>query len=165
MLVQNTGKTTFPFKFSVKRVKSVPDNLALASAGYFLSSQTTLCPSWIPKSTDVIYVDIGVPDLSFLICTNFSSFLFEDYIQGDTGGPLVCGEGMNLLAGIVSWGIGCGKGPQIYTKVTQFQLLTFGNTFVHHFSRCLTSEIGWILRSIIIIAVSIEIFCSENDYG
>ena len=132
MLQQNTGKTTFPFKFSVKRVKSVPDNLALASAGYFLSSQTTLCPSWIPKSTDVIYVDIGVPDLSFLIFTNFSSsLLFEDYIQGDTGGPLVCGEGMNLLAGIVSWGMGCGKGPQVYTKVAQFQFLT--KDFLQHF--------------------------------
>ena len=94
----------------------------------------TLLPSWIPKSTDVIYVDIGAPDISFLIFTNFSSsLLFEDYIQGDTGGPLVCGEGMNLLAGVVSWGMGCGKGPQIYTKVTQFQFLTFGNTFVHHF--------------------------------
>ena len=128
----------------------------------------TLLPSWIPKSTDVIYVDIGAPDISFLIFTNFSSsLLFEDYIQGDTGGPLVCGEGMNLLAGIVSWGMGCGKGPQIYTKVTQFHLLTkdFWQHFVHHFSRCPTSEIGWILRSIITIAVSIEIFCSENDFG
>ena len=43
--------------------------------------------------------------------------------------------------------------------------MIFGNTFVHHFSRCPTSEIGWILRSIITIAVSIEIFCSENDFG
>ena len=107
------------------------------------------------------HIDKGVPDLSFLS----SSLLFEDYIQGDTGGPLVCGEGMNLLAGIVSWGMGCGKGPQIYTKVIHFQFSTFANFFVHHFSRCPTSEIGWILRSIIIIAVSIEILCSENDYG
>ena len=91
------------------------------------------------------HIDIGIPDLSFLIFTNFSSsLLFEDYIQGDTGGPLVCGEGMNLLAGIVSWGLGCGKGPQIYTKVTQFQFLTkdFWQHFVHLFSRCPTSEIG-----------------------
>ena len=27
---------------------------------------------------------------------------------------------MNLLAGIVSWGTGCGRGPQIYTKVSRF---------------------------------------------
>ena len=36
----------------------------------------TLLPSWIPKSTDIIYVDIGLPDLSFLI---FFSLIWRLY--------------------------------------------------------------------------------------
>jgi secreted trypsin-like serine protease len=37
--------------------------------------------------------------------------------QGDAGGPLVVD---GTLAGIVSWGIGCGRYPGFYTKVTTY---------------------------------------------
>lgn len=60
----------------------------------------------------------------------FRDFFQEDklfhgfeYMQGDSGGPLMVSEGSQWTqVGVVSWGIGCGKGqyPGVYTRLTHF---------------------------------------------
>ena len=46
-----------------------------------------------------------------------------DTCKGDSGGPMMCGSGHNVLAGVTSWGESTCSGtlPSVYTRVSKYR--------------------------------------------
>ncbi|ODN05704.1 Trypsin-1 [Orchesella cincta] len=71
---------------------------------------------------DSAYQQVGESIVDSMICAGEAG---KDACQGDSGGPLVSNDlenGSLYLAGIVSWGQGCGRAgfPGVYTEVSKF---------------------------------------------
>ncbi|XP_018426319.1 PREDICTED: serine protease 33-like [Nanorana parkeri] len=102
-------------------------------SGVDLPSPQTLQEARVPlinsNTCDRLYhiqsgVSSSVPIiLSDMTCAGYQAGGI-DSCQGDSGGPLVCSKGGQwFLAGLVSWGDGCGmvNRPGVYTRLTSFQ--------------------------------------------
>ncbi|XP_050435714.1 transmembrane protease serine 9-like isoform X2 [Adelges cooleyi] len=92
-------------------------------SGTSLSLRHTTIPIWSNRECATIpeYVKPGYT--SNMICAGFKVG-GKDSCQGDSGGPLMVydAEDKITVAGIVSWGIGCGapKLPGVYTRVDNY---------------------------------------------
>ncbi|XP_055842721.1 trypsin alpha-3 [Episyrphus balteatus] len=85
-----------------------------------------------PTSDKILFVDVEILSRrdckrkygsSFtlgMICAGYPENWERDSCSGDSGGPMICD---NVLVGIVSWGVGCGRRhlPGVYTDVYSFR--------------------------------------------
>ena len=73
------------------------------------------------KDCNSDYEDYPLSITNSMICAGYRGVGGKDACSGDSGGPLICNHGDKaILAGVVSWGKGCGDKnfPGVYSRVT-----------------------------------------------
>ena len=78
-------------------------------------------PAITNKDCNEDYEDYPLSIMDSMICAGYRGVGGKDACQGDSGGPLVCNDGGNaVIAGVVSWGMGCAlpEYPGVYSRTT-----------------------------------------------
>ncbi|XP_021963648.1 trypsin-2 [Folsomia candida] len=84
--------------------------------------KTVNMPLISPEACKRTYQGTNAPPMGpGMICAGSQAPL-KDACNGDSGGPLTLkkGEDKATQVGVVSWGIGCGEKPGVYTKVSHY---------------------------------------------
>ena len=113
----------FVIRYAVK-VKCISVNCKNISLYQFLggSSPNNLHYVRVPAITNsACNSQYGGSITDSMLCAGYPNVGGKDACQGDSGGPYVCNDNGNaVIAGVVSWGIGCAlpTHPGVYARVT-----------------------------------------------